>query len=180
MRHFEIFEAPLANYELYGDWSNDQHIPNPVVNLNTPEVTDEYISQFSNSFVSAFDRTLIQKPETEKALKKFFKHLPMPINVFFFNDAQALKIADQALDHGEFHFENLGYESEEDLIFGIFEKRLQERLKKLRSKKAITFVLTQNEGGSKRHPLTPWSLFTGWHMGLECLRALFMTKSNHL
>lgn len=173
MRYRDLTEAPLASYELYGDWNNDHHIGHPIYapgedggdgEGSVPLGYDDIDEKHKNSFVSKFDRALVQSPETEAALQRFFRHLPMPINVFFLNKPAALYIARDFLDYGELGKDDKDKkawqpEGGNKLIWGIVGAELKKRLKKAqKDPRSITFLLTHNEGGSKRHPLTPWMI----------------------
>ena len=151
----KIVEAPLGDYHLEGDWHDtENHIGGALVNargkgsLSHPDIGN-------NSFVSKYDRYLIQKPETEAALRKAFSHLPQTIHVIFFNHKNGLKIAKKFLDLGD-----LNNTDSPNEMAGLLGKALVAKIEEMRESDpdAIIFVLTHNEGGDKRHPITPWMI----------------------
>jgi hypothetical protein len=164
MRYHEITEAPLDGYELHGDWSDQEtHDPQPAIHADkTPSAHHLRQKYGDNSFVSKFDRALIQKPETEAALRKVFARFNIPIYLFFLNSEAGRQIAVHYLDFGKLKNTtsltnpNSGHARMKDLLGpGIYS-----RIREIHGAHpdACIIILTHNEGGDKRHPLTPWMI----------------------
>jgi hypothetical protein len=167
MRYIDVLlesilaEAPLAGYELYGNWDDDQtHYAKPVVNADSA-VNDE-TTYDNNSFVSKFDRALIQKPESEAALKRYFAKFEMPVYVFFLNDDSGIDIARNYLDFGAvFDPDSVKFPNHRNTgIWQALGKAITNRIGDVQSQhpNALIVILTHNEGGAKRHPMTPWMI----------------------
>lgn len=167
MRYREILEAPLDGYELHGDWSDQEtHDPQPVITGdNAPSA--EYLRKThkGNSFVSKFDRALIQKPETEAAVRRYFARFRLPIHLFFLNAEDGLQIANHFIDFGDLENpEEMNPDnrlrSTHARIWELLGPEISERVRQIRAEQpdACVIILTHNEGGPKRHPLTPWMI----------------------
>lgn len=154
MRLEDLMEAPLGAYELFGNWNTEEHEPRSVVYPDSPD-EDLPDGLGDNSFVSKFDRALIQDPKTEATLRRFLKKIDMPIHVLFLNSRAGLEIAKDFLDYGEYDDERENSEN----MRALLGKALTSRIASLRKdRKALVVVLTHNEGGEKRHPMTPWMI----------------------
>jgi hypothetical protein len=154
-----LAEAPLGNYELHGDWDNERHVAVPVIDgggaIIDPksEPGDERsIDPKGNSFASRFDRALVKDPRTEAALRKALAHLPQTFHLLLMNGEEGLRIAQSYLDNGKY--------SPGDHIDDALGEPMLKRLEALRAKEpdSVIILLTHNEGGKTRHPLTPWMI----------------------
>lgn len=158
MRYREITEAPLADYRTFGDWDNDHHEAKPQIDGEyglTPKRREELV-QNGNSFMSKIDRALIRKPETEAALRKAFARVPFSMYVYFLNDPAGIEMAIHHLDYGP-AYPTGNANSKVHAILGQ-EVMTEVRRVLAQDKKGLVFILTHNEGGAVRHPLTPWMI----------------------
>ena len=154
-----LAEAPLGNYELHGDWENDRHVPVAVIDgggpITDPKSTpgdERSIDPKGNSFASRIDRALVRDPRTEDALRRSLAHLPLTFHLLFLNGAEGIRIAQGFLDSGNY---TPGNEIDDALGTDMIK-----RIASLRKEdpKSVIILLTHNEGGTVRHPLTPWMI----------------------
>ncbi len=160
MRYRDITEAPLGDYQLHGDWSNDRHVATPVidgsgaiVDPKSPPGAEREIDAKGNSFASRFDRAMVQDPRTEAALRRSLVHLAPTFHLLFLNGPEGLRIAQSYLDHGR-------HTPGDDHVEDALGSEMLGRLAALRDRdpQSIIVLLTHNEGGTARHLLTPWMI----------------------
>lgn len=148
MRIFDLIEAPLASYDTHGDWSDrEENVTYPV--QTRPELPDGP----KNSFLSKRDRILATKPETKERLKSMLFKGPENYRyaIHVLNDPALIRFITEYLDFGRIDIGNPvlreleadGYKTLTNIVAN-------------RKANEITFVLTHNDGGDVRHPLTPW------------------------
>lgn len=140
----KLTEAPLGGYELHGQgWEDTQH-------SEPARTSSKAGSPFTkHSFVSKVDRVLARDPKTEAALRKMFSRVTQDVYLYLVNSPE-MELFMQNLDYG--------YINTKDDEFKLFPEELQKAVLSRDNGNSIQVILTHNEGGSKRHALTPWMI----------------------
>jgi hypothetical protein len=143
----DLFEAPLADINMHGDnWDDTVSNAKPLLSGK-----DVYDNMTQNSFVSKVDRAHARNPEVhaklysmfEKHGEKFYLYLVNSPEMSFFHDN---------LDWGILN------PTKNTVAFSMFPKEMRQQVISRNKEKAIQVILTHNEGGKERHPLTPWTI----------------------
>lgn len=136
-----LFEMPMASYNLHGNWNLDEPDPETPVSLD-----DETQQRPENSFVDRHDRRLVNNPRIQQRVGDLLMRFPVPIHVHLWNSRSAL-----------WFYDNLDYQKmDRDAL-----NRLPNALRTIMTKRSpdeITVLLAHNEGGSSKHPLSPWMI----------------------
>lgn len=151
MKLRDIFESPLASYDLHGDWSDREE------NLG-PKTSGEIdsLSNAKNSFINKRDRVLATKPETKQRLGKLLVNgADYKFAIHIINDPRMLVFLD-VLDYGRIDGSATGADMLKQMEASGGPARTIWNIITARKKDEITFILAHNEGGEVRHPLTPW------------------------
>lgn len=144
---FDISEAPLADFQTFGDWSdNTTHLPPKEKNS---DAWDWDKGNGQNSFVSKIDRKLVQDISTKTKLTQFLAKHDIDFYLYMVNTPE-MKVFHRNIDFSEITPKNAQ--------FSHFPKDLQDILATRFDQGGIQIVLTHNEGGAKRHALTPWMI----------------------
>lgn len=143
----------MAGIEHHGDWSNDEH-------SDTMIAADEAShSEFfgKNSFISRIDRKLATNPRLLDRLTTAFQRHQTPFYLYMFNHPDMSYFLEH-LDYGRIENNRTMSFAARDpaTITSLFGEKLIETFESRRKEGSIQIVLTHNEGGSTRHPLTPW------------------------
>lgn len=150
MKLYELFsdlnEAPLADIQLHGDWSdNSTHL----APKEKPGSSWEWgKDNKENSFVSKIDRKMAQDITVQSKLRKYFEVHSMDFYLYLVNDPE-MEAFHKDLDYSII--------TPQHSKWSLFSEELRETLLK-REANSIQIILTQNEGGSERHALTPWMI----------------------
>lgn len=148
MRKFiDIVETPIIDVQHHGDWSDTEtNHPADTAIENTPQNNQ-------NSFLSKTDRHLAQSPEIINRLIKLMAKSKPEVCLYMLNDRGAGNHFQQNIDYGWM-----------DEMSVAFQERLPEEVREAvlvnmdLYPKTIHVLLTHNEGGRIRHPLTPWMI----------------------
>lgn len=141
----QVTEAPLVGYELYGQGWDDTKSHAGMVRGDT-----EVVRNGDHSFVSRRDRMAVTDPATEEKLRRVFAKHKTNFYLYFVNGPEMAAFIDD-LDFGPLSLR--GDHAK------LFPDEMRARMKKrLGQHNTIQVVLTNNEGGDVRTPLSPWMI----------------------
>lgn len=151
-----LVEMPLAGIEHHGDWSSDEHSDDPI---GSEEINSEFELNANNSFLSKFDRRLATNPRLLDRLTKSFSRHDTTFYLYFFNDPR-MEYFIKNLDYGDLDnaVSLTRDERNPEIAKSVLGQALVDTIEKRRKPGVIQIILTHNEGGDKRHPLTPWMI----------------------
>lgn len=144
---FGIQEAPLADFQLHGDWSDNRTHLAPKEKETSDWEWNKDNGQ--NSFVSKVDRKMVQDISTQSRLTKLFAKHDVDFYLYMVNTPE-MEVFHRNIDFSEITPKNAH--------FNKFPEELQKTLASRFDAGGIQIVLTHNEGGKVRHALTPWMI----------------------
>lgn len=167
----DLFEAPISDMQFHGDWSDmTSHDPHAYPEGWTHGDPDGRAFDGNNSFVSVHDRRLVTNPRIQERTKALMKNFPHDIKIYFINDPKM-----------EHFFNNLdtGLIDEKSKDWYRIPQSVDDQLQS-RGKNEISIILTHNEGGDTRQPLTPWMIIHRIAHALPVWKTLLYQESTIL
>ena len=142
MRRFinVISEAPLLDIQHLGDWSDEE-------TDTSADLAFGGGHRGNNSFAGKRDRRMATSPVILDSLTKKLETFRYDFVLYFLNDKEIAKPFFQTIDWGVLDLSNAPVDLD-------LKTQLADSVKKTPG--AIHVLLTHNEGGKIRHPLTPW------------------------
>ena len=142
---FGIQEAPLADFQLHGDWSDSKTHLAPAEKPSSTWQWDK--DNGNNSFVSRVDRKMVQDISVQSRLRKMFEVHDINFYVYLVNDPKM-----------KFFYSNIDYGAvgDDPELLKMFPEDMRKTIEG--RKDGIQVILTHNEGGEARHALTPWMI----------------------